>query len=114
MAGLAKLTRPRLHQVVPRERLFERLDEACRRPLAWIVGPPGAGKTSLVASYVEARKRSGVWYHVDGGAHESLAFCQRNHSRPRRSSSSPMTAPAIIATMWEGGCCRRGVVMPRR
>lgn len=74
MAGLAKLTRPRLHQVVPRERLFERLDEACRRPLAWIVGPPGAGKTSLVASYVEARKRSGVWYHVDGGDRDLATF----------------------------------------
>ena len=88
--------------------------EVAAGEMVYVTGHSGAGKTSLVASYVEARKRSGVWYHVDGGAHESLAFCQRNHSRPRRSSSSPMTAPAIIATMWEGGCCRRGVVMPRR
>ena len=74
MPGLAKLTRPKLHQVVQRERLFERLDECRERPMAWIVGPPGAGKTTLVASYVDARKLGGVWYHVDAGDRDLATF----------------------------------------
>src|SRR5688572_11191048 len=41
--SLAKITRPKLHKVVPRTRLFDRLDGAAR-PLVWVVGPPGAGK----------------------------------------------------------------------
>ena len=53
---LAKLTRPKVHRALRREALFEALDECRERPLVWIVSPPGAGKTTLVASYVETRK----------------------------------------------------------
>ena len=50
---------------VPRERLFARLDGAAGRTCAWISGPPGAGKTTLAASYVEVRHYRALWYHVD-------------------------------------------------
>jgi len=56
---LAKLTRPRLHNAVARERLFELLDEKRKHPAIWVAGPPGAGKTTLVASFEAVADRTG-------------------------------------------------------
>jgi LuxR family maltose regulon positive regulatory protein len=65
---LAKLTRPRLHRAIARERLFTLLDEAReQKPVTCVVGPPGAGKTTLVASWLDARGAKGIWYQVDPG-----------------------------------------------
>ena len=74
MPQLAKLTRPKLHRVVSRPRLFERLDECRERPLAWVTGPPGAGKTALVASYAETRKLGTLWFQVDAGDADLATF----------------------------------------
>jgi DNA-binding SARP family transcriptional activator len=72
--ALAKLTRPRTHQAVQRERVFTVLDNARQRPLVWVSAPPGSGKTTLVASYVEARSLPGVWFQVDAGDSDPAAF----------------------------------------
>ncbi len=64
---LAKLSRPRLPGSIPRERLFAKLDAAEDKRVIWIYGPPGAGKTVLASSYVDARARPTLWYQVDAG-----------------------------------------------
>jgi ATP/maltotriose-dependent transcriptional regulator MalT len=59
----AKLARPASAALVPRPRLFARLD---RGPaVTWLCGPPGSGKSALAASYLEARRRASAWYQID-------------------------------------------------
>ncbi|MBX9632610.1 MAG: hypothetical protein K2X67_18960 [Burkholderiales bacterium] len=72
---LAKLTRPRLHGAVARERLFAQLDVARKRRRAiCVVGPPGAGKTTLAASWLDAHNVKGIWYQVDAGDTDLATF----------------------------------------
>jgi len=74
VATLAKFSRPRLFNVQKRERLFRLLDERRAHPILWIAGPPGSGKSTLVASYVEARKLPGVWFQADPGDADPATF----------------------------------------
>jgi ATP/maltotriose-dependent transcriptional regulator MalT len=96
MPSLAKTSPPRLFAVYRRERLFRRLDEARRGPVIWIAGPPGAGKTSLVASYLEARKSCGLWYQVDAGDADPATFFYclgRAAARAHRGRPLPLLTP---------------------
>ncbi len=74
LGPIAKITRPTAEGAIRRERLFRRLDEAGNRPLTWICGPPGSGKTVLASSYVEARGPACLWYQVDPGDGDPAGF----------------------------------------
>ena len=71
---LAKLSRPKLYNAIPRVRLFQRLDEMREHPAIWVCGPPGAGKTTLLASYLSEREIPGIWYQVDSGDGDPATF----------------------------------------
>jgi LuxR family maltose regulon positive regulatory protein len=72
--ALAKLTPPTLPVVLKRPRLFHLLDKSRARPLTWITAPPGAGKTTLVASYLRARRLPVCWYRLDESDADPSSF----------------------------------------
>jgi LuxR family maltose regulon positive regulatory protein len=74
VSRIAKITRPLLTEVFPRKRLFEILDRSRKRPVTWIAGPPGCGKTTLVSSYLDDRKLPCLWYQVDPGDADPATF----------------------------------------
>ncbi len=100
----AKLTPPGLSQVYPRTRLFHRLDALRDHPLIWIAAPAGAGKTTLAASYLQAREITPLWYRVDPGDADPATFFYylgeglRYRTRARR-RTVPLLAPEYQADL---------------
>lgn len=93
----AKLAHPRLFNAVPRPRLFAHID-ALRRShsVIWIGSPPGAGKTTLVASYFSASKAPSVWYQVDeGDADPANFFFFLAQTVRRKGPALPWLAPEL-------------------
>jgi len=74
VSRIAKITRPVITEVFPRVRLFKLLDTGRKRPVIWIAGPPGCGKTTLVSSYLDARKLPCLWYQIDEGDADPATF----------------------------------------
>ena len=100
---LAKLSRPTLRDIEPRQRLFNRLDELRQQStVAWIGAPAGAGKTSLAVSYIERNALPVLWYRIDERDQhiEELFFYLRLYAEAlddgtRASMELPVFSPGV-------------------
>lgn len=93
---LAKITRPAYGEILRRERLFRRLD-AGRGTLTWISAPAGAGKTTLVASYLVERELRHVWYQLDARDADPATFFHYLRLAARTSARAPLALPHLTA-----------------
>lgn len=101
-AALAKISRPKLRSSHARRRVFKLLDEARKRPIVWIVGPPGSGKTTLVNSYLDQQRLPCLWYQCDAGDADSATFfhyfgqATRRVARGRKPSLPALTPESAL------------------
>ncbi len=65
ISHVAKIAPISIGQTLRRERLFDLLEPDSRTRALWISGPGGAGKTTLVADFLESKKIPSLWYQVD-------------------------------------------------
>ena len=100
LAPIAKITRPRIRGF-SRDRLFGWLDETREYPLTWISAPAGSGKTTLVASYLEANKIPCLWYQVDERDADVAAFFSylglaAKKAAPQKRKPLPLLTPEYL------------------
>ncbi len=72
--SLGKLSPPRLGRVFDRKRLFDLMDGFATAPGLWIAGPPGMGKTTLVATYLQRNAAPCLWLQLDAGDADAASF----------------------------------------
>lgn len=94
----AKITRPKVAGIYLRLRLFELFDTNQQSSVTWITSPPGAGKTTLVSSYIETRQTSVLWYQVDEGDADLSSFfyylgLAAKKATPRKRKQLPLLTP---------------------
>jgi len=101
---MSKITRPVLTGVFPRRRLFRMLDQMRKRPVVWVSGPPGCGKTTLIASYFQARKLPCLWYQIDAGDTDPATFFfylgqAAKRASPRFRKLLPLLTPEYLQSI---------------
>src|SRR5688572_7637574 len=75
LSPLAKLTRPSLARLQSRPRLLQRLHRSAERPIVWVAAPPGYGKTSLAADWLEhGQAAAHVWCQFDADDGDAATF----------------------------------------
>jgi LuxR family maltose regulon positive regulatory protein len=60
--------------LIPRTRLFGLLDQGLTLPLTLVSAPPGFGKTSLIADWLEQRGLPAAWYSLDKHDNDLVRF----------------------------------------
>ena len=76
--------------------------------MVWVSGPPGAGKTTLVASYLGESGSPAVWYHLDRGDSDPATLFYYlsqavRHLSLRQAKRLPLLTPEYLPDLEDFG-----------
>jgi len=99
--SIPKISRPVISGIIPRKRLFRQLKENSDKPFIWITGPPGSGKTSLIASYIDTYEIPCLWYQIDEGDNDIPTFfyymgLAARKAAPNKKKPMPLLTPEYM------------------
>ncbi len=94
-AALGKLASPRLGRVFDRQRLFDLLDGWLDAPALWLAAPPGAGKTTLAATWLRQREAPTLWMQLDAADADPATFMQSLDALWGGLVAAPPNLPAL-------------------
>lgn len=115
---LAKIDPPRLSDIYQRERIFSQLDGYADRRVIWLSAPPGYGKTVAVASWLQSRSSTVIWYQCDEGDADIASFFYflslahancvklKNDALPALSPDLYPALPAFVRNYFREFCVR--------
>jgi ATP/maltotriose-dependent transcriptional regulator MalT len=101
---MRKAVKRKVSAIVPRKRLFSALDAGLKKGGAWICAQPGAGKTALAASYLQARRSKALWFQVAAADADSSTLFYRlagaiEHSTRKSRKPMPLFTPEYAADL---------------
>ena len=69
--------------------------------MLWVAAPAGSGKTTLISSYLQERKRSSIWYQCDEGDRDLSTFfyymsLAAQKASPRSATPLPLLTPEYL------------------
>jgi len=99
---VAKISRPQAPQAFQRLRLFSLLDEAASRAMTWISANAGAGKTVLIASYLQARQLPDLWYRLDARDTDIATFFYYLRKAAQQAGLPQANALPLLTTEYAG------------
>ncbi len=95
--ALGKLAPPRLGRVFARRRLFALLDSHSDLPAQWLGAAPGAGKSTLVATWMSHRAVALLWLQLDAGDGDPATFVQSLDALLKSVAATALELPPFSA-----------------
>ncbi len=91
-------TVPEITGCLNRKRVFDALDTASEQAAVWVNGPPGAGKSWALASYLQAQNFNPLWYQLDKQDDSPVFFFQTlGHAIEELAGLDKQTFPCLPA-----------------